>query len=103
MDREKARDPAHETRERPPCPSKIGGERFHWQMGVQHANKYTLTWAQREDHKRLPALFAERWNYHVVSDIELTPIDRVNECYERILQSDVRYRFVIDIATLEPA
>jgi len=37
----------------------------------------------------------------VASDIEVTPIDRVNECYERVIRSDVRYRFVIDIATLE--
>ena len=38
--------------------------------------------------------------HNVVPDIELTPIDRVNECYERVIRSDVRYRFVIDIATL---
>jgi uncharacterized zinc-type alcohol dehydrogenase-like protein len=36
----------------------------------------------------------------IVCDIEMTPIDRVNECWERILASDVRYRFVIDMATL---
>ena len=36
----------------------------------------------------------------VVPDIEMTAIDRVNECYERVIRSDVRYRFVIDIATL---
>ena len=41
--------------------------------------------------------------HHVACDIELTPIARVNECYERVLRSDVRYRFVIDIATLEHA
>ena len=39
----------------------------------------------------------------VVPDIEMTPIDRVNECYERVIKSDVRYRFVIDIATLRTA
>jgi uncharacterized zinc-type alcohol dehydrogenase-like protein len=37
---------------------------------------------------------------NIVSDIEVTPIDKVNEAYERMLQSDVRYRFVIDLATL---
>ena len=36
----------------------------------------------------------------IVSDIEITPIDKVNEAYERMLKSDVRYRFVIDLATL---
>jgi uncharacterized zinc-type alcohol dehydrogenase-like protein len=36
----------------------------------------------------------------IVSDIEITQIDKVNEAYERMLKSDVRYRFVIDLATL---
>jgi uncharacterized zinc-type alcohol dehydrogenase-like protein len=36
----------------------------------------------------------------IVSDIELIPIQKVNEAYERVLRSDVRYRFVIDIASL---
>ncbi len=34
------------------------------------------------------------------ADIELIPADRINEAYERVLASDVRYRFVIDAATL---
>jgi D-arabinose 1-dehydrogenase-like Zn-dependent alcohol dehydrogenase len=29
------------------------------------------------------------------------PIQKVNEAYERVLASDVRYRFVIDMATLK--
>lgn len=36
----------------------------------------------------------------VVSDVEVIPIQKVNEAYERMLRSDVRYRFVIDIASL---
>jgi alcohol dehydrogenase (NADP+) len=36
----------------------------------------------------------------IVSDIETIPMDQVNEAYKRILKSDVRYRFVIDMATL---
>jgi uncharacterized zinc-type alcohol dehydrogenase-like protein len=36
----------------------------------------------------------------IVSDVEVIPIQSVNEAYERVLRSDVRYRFVIDIATL---
>jgi D-arabinose 1-dehydrogenase-like Zn-dependent alcohol dehydrogenase len=30
----------------------------------------------------------------------VTSIQRVNEAYERVIHSDVRYRFVIDMATL---
>ena len=36
----------------------------------------------------------------IVSDIEMIPIQQVNEAYERTLKSDVRYRFVIDLASL---
>jgi uncharacterized zinc-type alcohol dehydrogenase-like protein len=35
------------------------------------------------------------------SDVEVVPIQKVNEAYERVLKSDVRYRFVIDMATLK--
>lgn len=37
----------------------------------------------------------------IAADIEVTPIQQVNEAYERILASDVRYRFVIDMASLK--
>ncbi|TCP84319.1 putative zinc-type alcohol dehydrogenase-like protein [Rhizobium sp. PP-CC-2G-626] len=36
----------------------------------------------------------------IVSEIELIRMDQVNEAYERVLKSDVRYRFVIDAATI---
>ncbi len=36
----------------------------------------------------------------ITSDIELIPIQRINEAYERLLKSDVKYRFVIDMASL---
>ncbi len=37
----------------------------------------------------------------IVSDIEIIPIQAINQAYERMLQSDVKYRFVIDLATLD--
>jgi uncharacterized zinc-type alcohol dehydrogenase-like protein len=36
----------------------------------------------------------------IVSDIELTSIDKLTEAYDRVMKSDVKYRFVIDMATL---
>jgi uncharacterized zinc-type alcohol dehydrogenase-like protein len=36
----------------------------------------------------------------IVSDIEMIPIAAINDAYERMLKSDVKYRFVIDMATL---
>jgi uncharacterized zinc-type alcohol dehydrogenase-like protein len=37
----------------------------------------------------------------IVSDVEIIPIQKINEAYERMLRSDVRYRFVIDAASLK--
>jgi uncharacterized zinc-type alcohol dehydrogenase-like protein len=37
----------------------------------------------------------------IVSDVEIIPADKVNEAYERMLRGDVRYRFVIDLASLK--
>jgi alcohol dehydrogenase (NADP+) len=37
----------------------------------------------------------------ITSDIELIPIQRINEAYERLVKSDVKYRFVIDMASLK--
>ena len=40
----------------------------------------------------------------IVSDIETIPMSQINEAYERMLKGDVKYRFVVDMATLqEPA
>lgn len=38
--------------------------------------------------------------HNIVSDIELIRMDEINEAYERLLKSDVKYRFVIDMSTL---
>ena len=37
--------------------------------------------------------------HNIVSDIEIISIDQVNQAYERVLSSDVRYRFVIDVSS----
>jgi uncharacterized zinc-type alcohol dehydrogenase-like protein len=39
--------------------------------------------------------------HNITCDIEIVPIQKVNEAYERVLKSDVRYRFVIDMASLK--
>jgi uncharacterized zinc-type alcohol dehydrogenase-like protein len=38
--------------------------------------------------------------HQIVSDVEVIKMSQINEAYERIMKSDVRYRFVIDIASL---
>ena len=37
----------------------------------------------------------------ITSDIEMIRIDQINQAYERLLKSDVKYRFVIDMASLK--
>jgi uncharacterized zinc-type alcohol dehydrogenase-like protein len=39
--------------------------------------------------------------HNIVSDIELTSVDKLDEAYERVLKADVKYRFVIDMASLQ--
>jgi uncharacterized zinc-type alcohol dehydrogenase-like protein len=36
----------------------------------------------------------------IAADVEVIPIQRINEAYDRMVKGDVRYRFVIDIASL---
>jgi uncharacterized zinc-type alcohol dehydrogenase-like protein len=38
--------------------------------------------------------------YGITSDIEVIKIQDINASYERMLKSDVKYRFVIDMASL---
>ncbi len=38
--------------------------------------------------------------HNIVADIEMIAMDDINEAYERMLKSDVKYRFVIDMSTL---
>jgi alcohol dehydrogenase (NADP+) len=39
--------------------------------------------------------------HHIESDVEVIPIQHVNEAYERVIRGDVRFRFVIDMASLK--
>jgi uncharacterized zinc-type alcohol dehydrogenase-like protein len=40
--------------------------------------------------------------HNITSDIEVIKIQDINEAYKRMLKSDVKYRFVIDMASLKP-
>ena len=39
--------------------------------------------------------------HDIVSDVEVIPMQKINEAYERMLKSDVKYRFVIDMASIK--
>jgi uncharacterized zinc-type alcohol dehydrogenase-like protein len=38
--------------------------------------------------------------HNITSDVEVIPIQKINEAYERMLRQDVKYRFVIDMSSL---
>ena len=38
--------------------------------------------------------------HNIVSDVEVIGVKQIGTAYERVLKSDVKYRFVIDMATL---
>lgn len=39
--------------------------------------------------------------HNITSDIEMIRMNQINEAHERMLKSDVKYRFVIDLASLK--
>jgi uncharacterized zinc-type alcohol dehydrogenase-like protein len=39
--------------------------------------------------------------HNITADVEVIPIQKINEAYERLLRSDVKYRFSIDMASLK--
>jgi uncharacterized zinc-type alcohol dehydrogenase-like protein len=38
--------------------------------------------------------------HNITADVEVIPIQKINEAYERMLKQDVKYRFVIDMSSL---
>ena len=40
---------------------------------------------------------------NITADVEVIPIQKVNEAYDRLLKQDVKYRFSIDMASLKSA
>lgn len=38
--------------------------------------------------------------HNIVADVEIIPMNQINESFERMLKQDVKYRFVIYMATL---
>ena len=39
--------------------------------------------------------------HEITADVEVIPVQQINEAYERMLKSDVKYRFSIDMASLK--
>ena len=77
----------------PPTPASIGA------MSVIFGNKKlagSMIGGIVETQEMLDFCAAKK----ITADVEVIPIGKINEAYERMLKSDVRYRFVIDLASL---
>jgi len=78
----------------PPDPMPLGV--FHLLFG-RHQLAGSVIGGIRETQEMLD-FSAE---HGITSDIELIPIQKINEAYDRLLKNDVRYRFVIDMQSLK--
>jgi alcohol dehydrogenase (NADP+) len=78
----------------PPEPSKVSG--FSLIMGRKSLSG-SLIGGIKETQEMLD--FCSKHN--ITSDVEMIPIEKINEAYDRILKADVKYRFVIDMASLK--
>lgn len=63
-------------------------------------NERNYTGSQFGSIRETQEMFDFCTEHDVTADIELIRADQINDAYERVLKSDVRYRFVIDTATL---
>jgi uncharacterized zinc-type alcohol dehydrogenase-like protein len=41
--------------------------------------------------------------HNIISDVEVIRMDQIQEAFERLVKSDVKYRFVIDMKSLSAA
>lgn len=78
----------------PPTPSFVGAFNL---IGKRRAVAGSMIGGIRETQEML-IYCAE---HGITSDIEVININQINEAYERMMRNDVRYRFVIDIASLK--
>jgi uncharacterized zinc-type alcohol dehydrogenase-like protein len=77
----------------PEAPQPVGALRL---IGGRRRLAGSLIGGVRETQEMLDFCAA----HGVVADVEVIPMARINEAYERILRGDVKYRFVIDMASL---
>ena len=77
-------------------------------MGKQKVNAFGLIFGRHSISGSLIGGIAETQQmldfcgkHNITSDVEIIPIQKINEAYERMLRSDVKYRFSIDMASLK--
>lgn len=63
-------------------------------------NRRTITGSMIGGTKETQEMLDYCAEHNIVSDVEVIPVQQINEAYERMLKNDVRYRFVLDMKTL---
>ena len=64
-------------------------------------NRRSITGSMIDGMKQTQEMLDYCAEKNIVADVEVIPIQKINEAYERMLKNDVKYRFVIDIASLK--
>lgn len=64
-------------------------------------NRRSITGSMIDGMKQTQEMLDYCAEKNIVADVEIIPIQKINEAYERMLKNDVKYRFVIDIASLK--
>lgn len=78
----------------PPQPSVVNASRL---IGKRRSIAGSLIGGIKETQEMLDYCAA----HNIVSDVEVIKAPEINLAYERVLRSDVRYRFVIDVASMK--
>ncbi|HMO62243.1 MAG TPA: NAD(P)-dependent alcohol dehydrogenase [Ferruginibacter sp.] len=78
----------------PPSPQPVAAFSL---IGGRHSLAGSMIGGIKETQEMLDYCAA----HNIVSDVEIINADYINEAFERIIKSDVKYRFVIDIASLK--
>ena len=63
-------------------------------------NRRTITGSMIGGTKETQEMLDYCAEQNIVADVEVIPVQKINEAYERMVRNDVRYRFVIDLKTL---
>jgi uncharacterized zinc-type alcohol dehydrogenase-like protein len=79
----------------------VPSEPLHLQIGSLIYGRRSLSGSLIGGIKETQEMLDFCGTHDITADIELIPIQDINKAYERMLKSDVKYRFVIDMASLK--
>jgi uncharacterized zinc-type alcohol dehydrogenase-like protein len=78
----------------------LPGEPTAINAGSLVANRKNLTGSAMGGIRETQEMLDFCAKHNILSEIEVIPIQKINEAYERMIRNDVRYRFVIDMSSL---